>query len=60
MLIRGRFSKAVTPELAALLTAHDPPVTLRRFLAALDPGAIATARDFFDSGCLVLGAQGKP
>jgi carbamoyltransferase len=54
LLIRGRFSTAVTPELAALLTTQDPPVTLSRFLAALDPDALATARDYFDSGCLVL------
>ena len=55
LLIRGRFSTAVTPELAVWLTAQDPPVTLSRSLAALDPDALATARDYFDSGCLVLG-----
>jgi hypothetical protein len=56
LLIRGRFSAPVSADLAALLTASDPPLTLGRFLAALDPGARATARDYFDSGCLVLGS----
>jgi carbamoyltransferase len=62
LLIRGKFSAPVTPALAALL-AGPGPLTLGGFLAALapgapDPGAIAGAREFFDSGCLVLGAQG--